>query len=352
VVYDAGETLGLLPVAHRLRSSGTAVRWIPLTPWSADLLATHDETFLALPDRIDRMPHVESRRGASDPDPWLEALLADPPGLAVLGMVSTVQGMIARRLHQAGIPTRGFHDGFQPPGPESITAETAPSFEEVWVSSPRVREGYRALGLETAVVGQPSLESWRRAADEVDLADVRRRQGARDGDRLLTFAGQYGPGYGEALASFLGAVRETLSVDSSLVLVLSPHPRTDGAEEREALERAGIPRAVMASEGLSTMELAAASEVVLTWTSTVGTQAAFMGKQVIYHAPPADFDASLVELGAASWATSSDLGSVLSEALRNGAPPEAIRERLVAGGYVLDADRVMAMRIREVLEGR
>ena len=41
VVFDAGETLGLLPVAARLRSTGTEVMWIPLTPWAADLLTVN-----------------------------------------------------------------------------------------------------------------------------------------------------------------------------------------------------------------------------------------------------------------------------------------------------------------------
>lgn len=120
----------------------------------------------------------------------------------------------------------------------------------------------------------------------MDVEAVRVAQGLVPSDRVLLFAGQYGEGYQEILSSFLRAVEPILSRDPSLILVLSHHPRTEGRVERAALAASGLGRAVMAVEGLTTMELATASVAVLTWTSTVGTQAAFMGKEVVYYTPP------------------------------------------------------------------
>jgi hypothetical protein len=351
VVYDAGETLGLLPAADRLEEAGVQVAWVPLTPWAAELLADKGQPGLPLPEVVAEMPHVRDRSASTSTSYWEQNFLRDSPGLVVLGMVSEGQGQIARRLREEGIPTRGFHDGFQPPAVGSVAASTMRAFGEIWVPTSRVQAGFSALGVETVVVGQPSLEAWRRASVEVEVEEIRLRQGVGRNHRMLLFAGQYGPGYQELLRSFLGAVRGTMNQDSSLALVLSHHPRVDGSVERRALEDSSLPRASMAAEGLSTMELAVAADVVLTWMSTVGTQAAFMGKQVVYFSPPATFETDLVELGAASLANESTLAPVLMGILRNPRDPEAIRDTLLAGGYVVNADSVVAERIRLSLGG-
>ena len=38
VVYDAGETFGLLPVVSILRKQRIEVIWLPLTPWAQNIL--------------------------------------------------------------------------------------------------------------------------------------------------------------------------------------------------------------------------------------------------------------------------------------------------------------------------
>jgi hypothetical protein len=349
VVYDAGETLGLLPVAGRLKEEGADVRWFPLTPWAADLLRGNGEAFLELPDHVSELPHLEDRRARSEIGYWGVLLARDPPSLTVLGMVSTAQGQLASRLREMGIPTIGFYDGFQPPIPGTIGIETASRFDEIWVSTARVREGFEGLGFEAVVAGQPTLETWRRASEQVDPADIRRLQGLRDSHRTIVFAGQYGAGYEEVLVSFLGAMQGTLAADTSLHLVLSHHPRVDGSLERSALEQAGLPRAGMAEEDLPTSELATIADAVVTWTSTVAVQAAFMGKPVVYYSPPDDFDTYLVESGGARLADETSLRGILAEVLREPANEAALRTALVESGYVVDADVVIAEMIMKAL---
>ena len=108
----------------------------------------------------------------------------------------------------------------------------------------------------------------------------------------------------------------------------------------------------MMSEELSTMEMATASEVVLTWTSTVATQAAFMGKQAVYFSPPEGFDIHLVEEGGALLAGGHDLPGMLQDLLEHPRSPEAVRRALLDAGYVVDADRRMAEMIVEALAAR
>lgn len=371
LVYDAGETLALLPVEERLleAEAGMVVTWVPLTPWAAELLGRHQRDFLPLPEGIAEMPHIANREGESELAYWEEALAGSPPALAVSGMVSSAQGTLGEFLRVQGIGTRGIYDGFPPPTPSSIGARVAPYFDEIWVSTERVQRGFSALGVDARVGGQPTLEAWRRGAGLVDPASIRQRLGAETHRRILTWAGQYGEGYAETLASFLSVMVEVLAVDSSALLVLSPHPRTHGEVERGALEEVGLMvpdpeggpsgsgedpqgsrgHALMAPVGVSTMELATVSDVVLTWASTVGTQAAFLGKQVVFFSPPEGFDTYLVDRGVTLQADPESLPHVLAEALSHPRTPERIRESLVEAGYVMRADEVVARMILEAV---
>ena len=118
-----------------------------------------------------------------------------------------------------------------------------------------------------------------------------------------------------------------------------------GAERGRRVEPHG--RAAMMSEDLTTMEMAAVSEVVLTWTSTVATQAAFMGKPAVYFSPPAGFDTHLVTQGAALLADAETLRGLLHRVLEDPPAPGAVRRRLLDAGYVVDADGRMAEMILE-----
>jgi hypothetical protein len=212
-------------------------------------------------------------------------------------------------------------------------------------------DGFSTLGVPAVLVGQPTLEAWRRTSLEVDVAEVRRRLGVDGDKRVLLFAGQYGAGYEETLASLLEAMGPILSADSSLYLVLSHHPRTEGEVEREALARAGLHRATLAPEGVPTMELAVGAEVVLTWTSTVGVQAAFLGKPVVYYSPPQEFDTHLVREGVARLADRETLATVLAQVSRDRPDAEAMREILLRAGYVVSADSVVAELILAAVSG-
>ena len=103
------------------------------------------------------------------------------------------------------------------------------------------------------------------------------------------------------------------------------------------------------AEALTTAEVAAIAEAVLTWTSTVGVQAAFLGKPVLYYSPPADFDRYLVEMGAVSLADAESLDRLLMGSLEDPRSPSGLRAILVSAGYVVDADEVVAGRILEAL---
>ena len=89
------------------------------------------------------------------------------------------------------------------------------------------------------------------------------------------FAGQYGDGYEDLFSAFAAKAHRLVQRHDSLFVVISPHPRTDGSLEGNLLQQYGHNRLVMAAPNLGTDDLSTISDIVMTWRSTVGIQAAF-----------------------------------------------------------------------------
>src|SRR5262245_50745968 len=68
VVYDAGETLGLLPVVPVLRKRGIKVIWAPLTPWSKKILERERQYFIEPPDNLSEAAHLKDRSNEGEID--------------------------------------------------------------------------------------------------------------------------------------------------------------------------------------------------------------------------------------------------------------------------------------------
>lgn len=349
VTYDAGETLGLLPTASLLKENGVEVIWVPLTPWTQRLLENAKQSrIVPLPDKIHEMPHLSDRLNTGKIDYWLKQIIAENPKLVILGLVSTLQDQLAIKCKEMGIPTIGFYDSFDPASADSIVLQVARVVSEVWVPTESIKVRLRALGIESVqVVGQPSVETWIRTANEVNPADVLRRQGISPQQSVILYAGQYGEGYREILSSFASQVNKETASNSNLTVVFSPHPRTDGEIERNVI--ADLPhnnRFMMAAPRLTTAELASTATVVVTWMSTVGIQTVFMGKPVIYYNFSTDaFSNDLIAKGIARLATPNNFSMVLKETLAKKTDASFLRQKLIDNGYVIDSDKKIVSEI-------
>jgi hypothetical protein len=351
VTYDAGETLGLLPTTPLLKEYGVEVIWVPLTPWTQRLLESAKQSrVVPLPDNIHEMPHLSDRFNIGKIDYWLKQILTEHPKLVILGLVSNLQEQLAIQCKEMGIPTVGFYDSFDPASADSIVFQVARAVNEVWVPTESVKVSLRALGIKSVLVlGQPSVETWIRTATEMNPADVLRRQGISPQRRVILYAGQYGEGYKEILSSFAFQVQKETASNSNLTVVFSPHPRTDGEMERKVI--ADLPhsnRFMMAAPGLTTAELASIAAVVVTWTSTVGVQAVFIGKPVIYYHFSTDaFSNDLIAKGIARLATPHNFSMILKEMLAKKADASFLRQKLLDNGYVIDSDKKI---VHEILK--
>lgn len=353
IVYDAGETLGLLPIAPLLEAEKIDVRWVPLTPWSLRVLKQENRSYVEPPSGLDNMSHVKDREAEGSLDFWSRLVAEEKPDLVIIGLVSRAQEQLAQELKARGIRTVGFYDAFDPTTRDTIVWKVARQVDTVWVPTATIERNLNDLGLRNVkVMGQPSLETWYRLAATVKSASLYARLQIPPGKKILLFAGQYGEGYADILEAFLRAALVELNRQEDLYLVLSYHPKTAGELEREAIQKHPHPRLMLMPQGMSTAELATVSSAVITWRSTVGIQAAFLGKAILYfNFKQHDYTNDLIEKGLAFASTPVTFGTALHQALTRQNGSLANRRRLAELGYVINADRKMASEIVRLIRG-
>lgn len=351
VVYDAGETLGLLPVGPLLAKERIDLRWMPLTPWSTRILEDRQQNYLPPPEGLETMTLVKDREAGADIAFWRGAIADEKPDLVIVGMVSRAQEQLARELKARGVRTVGFYDGFDPTTRASVVARVASQVQTVWAPTATIARNLKALGIShVKVLGQPSVETWYRAAATVDGAEIYDRLQIPRDKKVLLFAGQYGAGYAEIFAAFLRAASIGLELRPDLYLVISHHPKTDGQLELDAMQKLANPRIIMMPSDMTTANVATISRAVVTWRSTVGAQAAFLGKPVLYfNFNRGDYTNDLIRGRVAIAATPLTFGADLRHALQKKVPARSNRYRLLQLGYVLNADRQIADEIRSLV---
>lgn len=354
VVYDAGETFGLLPVVAPLKKHGTQVTWVPLTPWTRKILADENQACIEPPIDLNKMAHLQDRHWDADIRYWEKKIRAATPHVVVFGMVSRIQEQLADTLRALNVTTRGFYDSFEPTRRGTIVLQISAKVDEVWVPNEQIRENLISLGIaRVRVVGQPSLENWLRLSQKTVSQEIYLRQGIGQHQKVIVFAGQYGDGYEKVVQSFLAQANKETLEDENLTVVVSPHPRTSGELERKLIDNLSNDRLLIAVADLTTAELATIASVVITWTSTVGVQAAFMGKPVIYYSLKSDgFRNDLTENDIAKRATPDTFSRVLRGTLLDRINGAAMRNRLRILGYGIDASDAIAEEICKVIPGQ
>jgi|GEM_PF-7048805 len=346
-VYDAGETIGLLPITPLLEAENVAVQWVPLTPWSLRILLRENQSVVKPPEDLDKMAHVKDRQLDGEIAYWLNLATERKPDLIILGLVSRIQEQLAEELGKHGMSTVGFYDGFDPTDRNSIIWRVSKQVREIWVPSRAIKRNLNHLGLNSVkVMGQPSLESWYQTAMEIKPDSLLSRLKIPPSKKIVIFAGQYGEGYTDILEAFLKAAVSELNGREELYLVLSPHPKTTGEAEQDAMKKHGHPRISILPKEMSTAEVAAICAAMITWRSTVGVQATFMGKPVIYfNFNLNDYRNDLIDEGIAQAATPKTFSVALQLALTQQSDASVNRNRLAKLGYIIDADQKIAFEI-------
>jgi hypothetical protein len=115
-------------------------------------------------------------------------------------------------------------------------------------------------------LGRPSLEGWVKQVQEVNKADALQKVGFNEKNKVVTFIGGYGALYSSGVDDAYASAKQKLS-EAGYQVHMQYHPN------------------VMKQQPLTTIEAVGMADFIVCYDSTVGFEALFVGKKVIYLQP-------------------------------------------------------------------
>lgn len=312
VLHNLGETNALLPVIKKL----------PKDSYQILAFGKASETLKDNPHRIstEEFPELATLDPRVSLDPSMISHIKAKVGLPriiIVGMASIAQAQILNAFDK-GVKKVIFYDNFDPiwsptTGPKeyilpfykTLNEGTYHLFVPGTSYEPTSRKLEKFSSASMYPLGQPSLESWEEVYAKTDLVKLKSELSVPSANRILLFAGGFDPvdetQYKEDLASFL---KGATALDNVSILVTF-HPKTDGSVERDLVSSLGGGKCqLIEKDRYSTTELSTIADVVVCFKSTVGAQAAYMGKSVLYIAQR--YENFLIDSGIAALATDPD----------------------------------------------
>lgn len=233
VLFDAGETVALTPVAKELERRGEEVtilkfdpqtrnRYAPLSPeeiekYHPDVLVVGDASYLQL-------QFLKAFKGKAK-----TICYYDNP----LEIDKIPYAALIREFEKEA-------DLFLVPSGLAAKSSSAPKWE---------------------IVGNPDLDRFEEEIRSISVSPGR-----------VTYFGGYDSDYEDAFKAFVAIYKDYKEGE----VVVRPHPKTDGKLEKKWTEGTSI----KVGESLSTLEAVGASERIIIHRSSLGTKAAIVGKKV------------------------------------------------------------------------
>ncbi|MBI3211983.1 MAG: hypothetical protein HYZ47_04815 [Simkania negevensis] len=287
LLYDAGETKGLLPVIHRYKEEeldfqvialGTARHLI-----EEEMLPKENvidlEKELQLEERIDRnwdRYHPLSQKTMNKIKEYVM------PRVLVMGVASEIQAQFAT-TYQGSAKIVAFYDNVNLIS-RSIYEPLIRKIESVsdFFLVPSREAAASSFHKSPYIVGQPALDECVRSLSQQKgeiKEKMRSTLGLSSDLPIIAYIGGYDSDYGEAFQLFCQSI---LPMKGCQVL-LSPHPKTEGKLEKEILAREkGEKRILFLKKPYSSLDAAALADLIVCHRSSLGVQLAFAGKKVIF----------------------------------------------------------------------
>ena len=343
-VYDAGETLAFLPVYKKtIRQKDFQWEIAPLTPWTSRILSKKGIMHLPAPANLKKMKHITFRHNKGNINYWKKMILNKKPHIVMVGMVSVIQKQLIHFCKNIGIKTIGYYDSFDLPRKNALIYSFAPLVDILLVPTYQIASAIHKYNNKVYAVGQPSVETWLATILQADKQKIRKLLKIKKNKKVILFAGQYGKNYAKVFTAFI----KTISKLNKFVIVLSPHPKTMGKLEKHIIKTLQVKGIVF--NHLSTVKACSIADLVITWTSTVGIQAAFTGKQVVYFGlKPGDYNNKLIADKIAFYTTPSTLNSTITKHLDTDSKGRKVLRQLQKSGYITDSANKMYLFLKSI----
>ena len=281
VFYDAGETLALKPVLDELVEKQSDFKVLVMA--TARTLLKENYTIdlnkeCGVKEDVD---HVQWERYQNLSDESLgkvkQCVGADR---IITGMVSKIQFQIAESFKQTS-KVCGYYDGLSLPDPKStLFSDFLKVLHTVLVPTSEMEKYTKHISSQSnvKVVGQPTLEVWRTTLESLEEKSIYKSLSLDMKRKMILYAGGYGEDYEKAFAIFSKASSQLKKYN----VLVSLHPKVDGALESNILKLHGADHVKIIPKSISTMHAAKVADLIVTQRSSVGVQALFAGKSVIY----------------------------------------------------------------------
>ncbi len=315
-LHHLGDANAIIPVLDQIKDSDYK---IILTGTAAQKYKDH-KNIIALPGDLEKMSPTDLFS-----DSQIKIILKHTPTkLFLSGIASRSQAQLNNILRNNSVKTATYYDNFDPPFPKgSQESYITPYLEEysesiasptiLLLPTPALKQVFHKIkkfsNCPIEIVGQPTLTSWDMFYDQFNEEKQRllkKELNLTPDKRIIVFAGGYDPVfkdiYKKQLETFLKVAAEIKGVK----VLVTYHPKTSGDIEKDAILKYGNNNAIIIEKGTySTQELTTIADIVATYKSSIGAQALYKGKNVLYIAEPA-YENTFVENNLATHASTFD----------------------------------------------
>ena len=294
VAYDQGESNAFIQLEKALK--GTSINYRIIT------LGRATDVFSGNPNRVSpaqsrQAEFIKDRKTLLDKGELHRVVSRYNPAIVYTGMASATQAQLLNAFKDKGSHTIAFYDNFDPIASKDYVRpflDRAVDIDEYHVASQATANSFKELpgfhNIPIKVTGQPALEAWDSVYQSTDSDKLRNLLGLLPSQQSVLFAGGYDSNYEQFFRIFIEATRQLPSV----AFLVTYHPKTSGELERHIIQNKahGNVRLINTAE-YSSQSLSKIANAVVVHKSSIGTQALYKHKPVIFVAEN-DFDNFLI----------------------------------------------------------
>ena len=291
IAFDNGEGRAFRAALPALKTQNLSVRVLTFGP--ADQLFENTSGVFSLSviagNQTQSADWQRDRNAVLSENELQKTLQYFKPTIVVTGMAHTIQAQLLDSYRREGSYTIAFYDNFEEPGDKEYVQpwlNTTTGADELFLPATYLNKNFSGLPqfkqTQLTVTGQPVLDEWAQAFRETNRSRLRQKLTLEPERQIVVFAGGYDKSYTEALQRFLEAAKAR----TDLQFLITPHPRTDGSAENDAvaeMNKTGAETAhIFINRDIPTHQLATVASLMVVHQSTTGFMARAQGLPVLY----------------------------------------------------------------------
>jgi predicted glycosyltransferase len=304
VLFDAGETNGLIPVIREAKKDINDKVTIISLAASSKILKRKNIPFKTFQDYISKKDidfSVNYNKISYDHSAGFfiplrnvstfklinKIIETEKPDVIITGLVSEPEFDFLKIGKKKNIPTCGFYDFYDVPGKNSIFWKGLKEAEHIFVSTEEIKQklivAKKNLKLNLIATGHPNFSRLSTLKNDYNRIELLKRANLKN-KRYFIFTTQYSKGNDELLILLIEILKEK---HKNFNLIIAAHPNQDPKHYKKIIEESGISSQIslLNRNKMNVYEAMLLAEIVFTQTSTTGFEAVLLDKDLIHIFP-------------------------------------------------------------------